>query len=360
MKCPQCGKELKDSVKFCGGCGKSIPAPAACPSCNTPNVPSAKFCKGCGKPITDAHAPTTTSAPAPVGVCSACKASNLPSAKFCKSCGVHLTQPTVVSQQPELKVDAKPVSKGDVPPVQVPVKTPAPERIGLKPVEPPKEVVPPVRQVATPPRVAPAIVPISKKSNTVLYVFIGVVVAAMLGSGGYFAYTKMHKAPVPIETVEETKPADTVNPSTGTNPQEVVSELAKQSTPQVVTPEPAPAPELTQEATPEPSTETSKPANMKKLPKRAQSNHVDYASVPAPAPAPAPAVSEMDPTQIEGSLNRAIRDAGIKGIHVEVSDQLVATLKGSTTSQSDKSRALQIVRNFKGLNRVKDVIFVVQ
>jgi osmotically-inducible protein OsmY len=68
----------------------------------------------------------------------------------------------------------------------------------------------------------------------------------------------------------------------------------------------------------------------------------------------------MDPTQIEGSLNRAIRDAGIKGIHVEVSDQLVATLKGSTTSQSDKSRALQIVRNFKGLNRVKDVIFVVQ
>jgi len=55
--CPKCNKELKDTAKFCGGCGYKLPdmtsAPAVevsatCPRCGNALKPSAKFCGKCG------------------------------------------------------------------------------------------------------------------------------------------------------------------------------------------------------------------------------------------------------------------------------------------------------------------------
>lgn len=57
--CPKCNKELKDSVKFCGGCGFKFPDGAApsslpnegmtsCPNCGNQLKPGAKFCGRCG------------------------------------------------------------------------------------------------------------------------------------------------------------------------------------------------------------------------------------------------------------------------------------------------------------------------
>jgi RNA polymerase subunit RPABC4/transcription elongation factor Spt4 len=53
MFCPQCGNNVKEGVKFCGGCGWAVPAaavPAAnrCSSCGTALKDGVKFCPNCG------------------------------------------------------------------------------------------------------------------------------------------------------------------------------------------------------------------------------------------------------------------------------------------------------------------------
>jgi hypothetical protein len=69
--CPHCGNPVKPGIKFCGSCGKPIPAtPLAvrpqhaqaaappvtavgsnCPNCGKPVRAGAKFCANCGKPV---------------------------------------------------------------------------------------------------------------------------------------------------------------------------------------------------------------------------------------------------------------------------------------------------------------------
>lgn len=71
MNCPKCGKELKPGVKFCGGCGTKIDAPAAgikCPKCGKELKPGVKFCGGCGTKLEAApSAPVAPVAAAPAG-----------------------------------------------------------------------------------------------------------------------------------------------------------------------------------------------------------------------------------------------------------------------------------------------------
>jgi RNA polymerase subunit RPABC4/transcription elongation factor Spt4 len=64
MFCPQCGKNIKDGVKFCGNCGWAIPnAPAQftqaaeqrCASCGTVLKEGAKFCPNCGAQVSAAQ-----------------------------------------------------------------------------------------------------------------------------------------------------------------------------------------------------------------------------------------------------------------------------------------------------------------
>lgn len=60
--CPKCKKELKETAKFCGGCGHKFPVPEAsaaiakgdggvCPKCGNTLKPGAKFCGKCGTRI---------------------------------------------------------------------------------------------------------------------------------------------------------------------------------------------------------------------------------------------------------------------------------------------------------------------
>lgn len=66
--CPNCGKELKDEAKFCGGCGYKFPVEASasnveikCPNCGNLLKPGAKFCGKCGTKL-DANAPQKSNA----------------------------------------------------------------------------------------------------------------------------------------------------------------------------------------------------------------------------------------------------------------------------------------------------------
>jgi class 3 adenylate cyclase/tetratricopeptide (TPR) repeat protein len=49
MRCPQCGHDNPDGVKFCGECGTRIEG--LCPSCGTSNPPANKFCYQCGQAL---------------------------------------------------------------------------------------------------------------------------------------------------------------------------------------------------------------------------------------------------------------------------------------------------------------------
>lgn len=76
--CPHCGSPVRPGTKFCGNCGKPIPAapsPAAaigpaCPHCGKTVREGAKFCNHCGQSIvleSAAAAPVSVSPPSPVG-----------------------------------------------------------------------------------------------------------------------------------------------------------------------------------------------------------------------------------------------------------------------------------------------------
>jgi predicted amidophosphoribosyltransferase len=63
MFCPQCGKDIKDGVKFCGNCGWAVPNTPAqltqaaeqhCASCGAVLKEGAKFCPGCGAQVSAA------------------------------------------------------------------------------------------------------------------------------------------------------------------------------------------------------------------------------------------------------------------------------------------------------------------
>jgi tetratricopeptide (TPR) repeat protein len=52
MKCPNCGHENPDGVRFCNECGSDLKTEPICPHCSQKNPLGSKFCNGCGQPLT--------------------------------------------------------------------------------------------------------------------------------------------------------------------------------------------------------------------------------------------------------------------------------------------------------------------
>ncbi len=85
----------------------------------------------------------------------------------------------------------------------------------------------------------------------------------------------------------------------------------------------------------------------------------------APAPqqvieVPLPPQVQQDPAKLEGEINRTLRNAGLMGVTAVVGDDLSVTLKGSIGSVEEKNKALEIARTFKGVTKIKDVLFIVE
>ena len=68
MKCPNCGAENPEGVKFCGECGKSLQEGLVCTQCGHTNPPGVKFCHECGSQLTGpvSKEPPVTSKPSTV------------------------------------------------------------------------------------------------------------------------------------------------------------------------------------------------------------------------------------------------------------------------------------------------------
>lgn len=84
----------------------------------------------------------------------------------------------------------------------------------------------------------------------------------------------------------------------------------------------------------------------------------DQTSQPTPEnTAPAP---DVDLPRLEGQINRAFREAGIDGVTAQVNDAAVVTLKGVVKGVQGKQKALEIVKTFKGVSQVNDIIFIIE
>ncbi|MDP2028166.1 MAG: BON domain-containing protein [Thiobacillus sp.] len=79
----------------------------------------------------------------------------------------------------------------------------------------------------------------------------------------------------------------------------------------------------------------------------------------AEPPAQPPRAAAIDPSKLEGDINRALRSRDINSITAQVNDDMSLTLKGSA-SAAEKERALQLTRQVRGIRGVKDKVFVVE
>jgi len=100
MKCPKCGFENREGVKFCEECGQVLPVPTAapvgkpqprkskggraCPSCGHAAKPGVKFCEQCGAALTE-EATVESSL-----TCTSCGHANPPGSRYCEQCGNRL------------------------------------------------------------------------------------------------------------------------------------------------------------------------------------------------------------------------------------------------------------------------------
>jgi hypothetical protein len=58
MRCPNCGFDNPEGLKFCGECGTPLTAP--CPTCGFANPPQFKFCGDCGASLVPASRTSST------------------------------------------------------------------------------------------------------------------------------------------------------------------------------------------------------------------------------------------------------------------------------------------------------------
>lgn len=110
MYCPKCGKELRDTAKFCGGCGTSVTPKQEeyvpyCSNCQKVVSAESKFCGDCGEPITQIpkntqNNPESKKSGEYVGLkkvgyvyfCPTCQKIVSGRTEFCGSCGTAITQ----------------------------------------------------------------------------------------------------------------------------------------------------------------------------------------------------------------------------------------------------------------------------
>ena len=175
LVCTGCGRENREGVKFCKGCGiaLAIPGPAAgshtdanapaCASCGASNGPTARFCKSCGAPLAPAKAAQPTPAP---------------------PCAVSAPLPS-----------PPPVAPPATPPLAVPASSPPPPPPPQSPAPPPPRAS---HEAASPARRA------TGPSHAKLAWVAGLLLAAVGVGGWFFLGDKGEKQPVGAAVVVPT------------------------------------------------------------------------------------------------------------------------------------------------------------
>jgi len=352
MICKNCNNSIPDTAKFCPKCGAKVEITERpvevqkptdvllCPKCGTSYPLTAKFCKNDGTPLQRVSPPMTEIKKPEVT-----EKEIKPEAAAEPKLEVKTEEkPSEAVIEPKVSIEEKPLIPGPEKPEDVIIcpkcgtenhptarfcrKDGTPLKEETKPpVAAEKEIKPEVT-VRHEAEITPAKVEIKKEqkrpSKTWVWVAACILFLIIAGVGSYLYFSgQIGKKTGEVTAVPEvtTKPQEPIKAP------EVVEKPASPQEPETVQP-------------PVPTPETPKPAK-------------------APIPAPA-SISKIDPAKLEGDINRALRNAGLRGVTSEVNDNLEVTLKGSVGSNNEKNRAFEIAKSFKEAKKIRDVIFVVE
>lgn len=358
MICKNCNATIADTAKFCLKCGtkaektENIEETIQCPKCGSDYPKATKFCKKDGtllqqtspaaetkKPEIkeevkkesiinpETTAPIATQkeeikAPAPekqedTALCLKCGTPNPATSKFCKKDGT------------PLKEDVKPSVSASVqekiPQISVQqAKLEAPKQEGVR-----------------------------SGSKAIIWVAVTaiVLIISVVGVGRYFLFSDKKDK----EVVEQSAKQDFPQKDETKAPVKPSTELPQQDQKMVKTKELDREISSQKPAVKDQRKKTTPIVKPEPTPSIAHAPKPDNIKTPPPPPPQPP-----DPAKLEGSINRALRDAGLGGVTARVDDNLEVTLRGSVGSQHEKDRAFGIAQTFKGAKRIRDIIFVVE
>ncbi|MBF0553037.1 MAG: BON domain-containing protein [Nitrospirae bacterium] len=67
-----------------------------------------------------------------------------------------------------------------------------------------------------------------------------------------------------------------------------------------------------------------------------------------------------DPHALEGTINKALKNAGLTKVTAEVNENLEVTLQGTASNSKDKGKAFDAAKHTKGVSKITDKVFVVE
>lgn len=413
--CPKCGNKSE-------GVMQEVKT-KKCPSCSAENPVSAKFCKVDGYNFQQAgkkpEEKPIEEKPKDEILCPKCGTSYPLTVKFCKKDGTLLQALPSVSDMPkkpepvkeEIKpeMEKKPVETGIRPAAETgraPVnesKPPAPTFFkkgaeglssGISDVKPAEDVSrAPAEEIKEDLPEAPSMPDMAESkeaklkteakeqkttgvSKAIAWAAVAVVVFIAAGAGGYFYLSNKKDTKTTAPSAKQEPPQEAAQPSKP----ETAKETPPQQTEVVKEPE-----KVAEKAQPQPETlsKKAKPPVEKKTgvtkpdkrliapsdpepktvrpeePKQAEEEKAQKKEIAMPSPPHQPQPQKIDPAKLEGDINRALRNAGLKSISAEVTDNFVVVLKGVAASRAEKDTAFEIAEKFKDVRKTKDRILIV-
>ncbi|MHB8137328.1 MAG: zinc-ribbon domain-containing protein [Smithellaceae bacterium] len=359
MICKNCNASIRDGAVFCPSCGKEAGLNAIindalskkCLQCGAENSPEAKFCRVDGWRFPESEPemkPAALQESQGERVCPTCGTSNPAGAKFCRNDGSPLDPADHPSLAPESGVEEK-----------------ASEQVKIEKEIEATELEPAMKPAAEQESQSERVCPTCGTLNAAGARFCKND-ASPLDSADHASLAPelgIEEKVVEQTTIWPEKEALKTNANEAGNkrswmylavPLAVLCVAAVAvywlfpRTPAGQTPKPLPESAIVVPGGETPGT----------IPESAAVAPGDQTSQPTPEnTVPAP---DVDLPRLEGQINRALREAGIDGVTAQVNDAAVVTLKGVVKGVQGQQKALEIVKTFKGVSQVNDIIFIIE
>ena len=313
VRCPKCGTMNPEEANFCRKDG-TVLKPRSAPATGGKTEKNEKTVKDLPHPNAPIYS-ASTEAPSeirfkeePAPQVQSTKEAEGPEAQYtvrCPKCGTMNPEEAVFCRKDgtALKGQASPAASGTVSTAQKPEKSPAPMRASA-----------PATKTEAP-----------KKSKTVLWITLSLIVLLLVGAGGFLYYKNfsgMRPATLQTRLNEELK-------GKGLN---VTAEISKDWTVTL-------SGSVRQQAE-------------KDLALTAVSLHKEAKNITDNI------VFERTPAAVQADIQKGLAERGLTAVQAQVDENFVATLSGSANNEDEKTVAMDIGRSVNGVKEVQNMVTV--